>query len=134
MKGMRRKGSLLFKGPRWSHDSENLYARGSESNIEDTNNGGSVETNQRGQEFGSIIGEMEMRKVVMAEQKDRGEDKNKTTGDKGSSWSRNLGDPTADAPRASRAAASGECIENQEKILIFGPSSAHHRVPKHFFM
>ena len=53
----------------------------------------------------------------MAEQKDRGEDKNETAGDKGSSWSRNLGNPTVDAPRASRAAASGECIKSRGKIL-----------------
>ena len=118
---MRREGCLLFKGPQGSHDSENVYARGSESNIEDTNNRGSIETNQRGLEQGSITEEMEMRKVVMSEQRDRGEDKNETTGDKGSSRSRNLGDPTVEAPRVSRAAASGECIENQEKILTSIP-------------
>ena len=57
-----------------------------------------------------------MGKVEMAEQKDRVEDKNETSGDKGSSWSRNLGDPTVDAPRVTRA-ASGECIEDQGKIM-----------------
>ena len=40
---MRREGYLLFKGPQGFPDSENVYARGSESNIEDTNTGeGSV--------------------------------------------------------------------------------------------
>jgi hypothetical protein len=117
MKEMRREGCLLLKGPQGSPDSENVYARGSESNIEDTNNGGSIETNQRGLGRGSRTEEIEYEKVGMAEQRDRGEDKNETTGDKGSSWSRNLGDHTVEAPRASRAAASGECIENRGKRL-----------------
>ena len=32
-----RKAALLYKGPRWSPDSEDVDTRGSESNIEDTN-------------------------------------------------------------------------------------------------
>ena len=67
MKGMRRKGCLLLKGPQGSPDSENVYARGSESNIEDTNNGGSIETNQRGLERGSRTEGIEDGKVEMAE-------------------------------------------------------------------
>ena len=116
MNQMSRKAALLFKGPRGSPVSENIYARGSESNIEDINNGGSIETSQRGLEVGSRTEEIAIGKVVMAEQNDRSEDKNETTGDKGSSWSRNLGDLTIEALRASRA-ASGECIEDQEKVL-----------------
>ena len=48
-----REAALLYKGPRWSPDSENVDARGSESNIEDTNTGGSFETCQRSLEAGS---------------------------------------------------------------------------------
>jgi hypothetical protein len=135
MKAISRDGALLFKGPRGSPDSENVYARGSESNIEDTNNGGSIETNQRGLGRGSITEGIEDGKVEMAEQRDRGEDKNETTGDKGSSWSRNLGDPTVEAPRASRAAASGELVHQESREEThFDLSIAHHKVPEHFFM
>ena len=131
MKSDSREAALLFKGPRGSPDSENVDARGSESNIEDTNNGGSIEACQRSLEAGSRTEGVKMGKVVMAEQKDRVEDKNETTGDKGSSWSRNLGDPTVDAPRASRA-ASGECIEDQEKMLtsvLELPTTEYQNIP-----
>ena len=57
-----------------------------------------------------------MGKVEMAEQKDRVEDKNETSGDKGSSWSRNLGDPTNEAPRVMRV-ASGESIESRGETM-----------------
>ena len=44
-----------------------------------------------------------MGELGMGMQKDQVEDKNETAGDKGSSWSRNLGDPTIEAPRVTRA-------------------------------
>ena len=88
------KAALLCKGPLRFPDSEDVDTRGTESNIEDTNTGGSPETCQRGLGAGSITEDIDMEKLVMGMQKDQVEDKNETAGDKGSSWSRNLGDPT----------------------------------------
>ena len=106
----------LSKEPERLPVSEDVDTRGISSNIEDTNTGGSIETNQRGLERGSITEDMEMGKVEMGMQKDQVSDKNETAGDKGSSRSRNLGNPTTEAPRVTRASASDECTTNRGKI------------------
>ena len=77
---------------------------------------------------------MEMGELEMGMQKDQVEDKNETAGDKGSSWSRNLGDPTIEAPRVTRAAASDECIDKSREDNDLGPSITCHEVPTHTFM
>ena len=55
-----------------------------ESNISDTNNGGSTEACRRGLEAGSMCNEVEMAEIEMGEKTERDEDNTETGGDKGS--------------------------------------------------
>ena len=118
MKELSRQASVTFKGPLGSPDSENVDTRGIESNISDTNNGGSTEACRRGLERGLKGWQSEDGKMAMAEEMRRDEGKNETGEDKRKLMSRNLGKSTADTRRVPRAAAKAESFEGQEKGFV----------------
>ena len=117
MKELSRQASVTFKGPLGSPDSENVDTRGIESNISDTNNGGSTEACRRGLERGLEARKSEDGKMEIGEKKERGEGKNETEDDKRSSWSRNLGKSTVGIRRVPRATET-ESIQGQGKAFV----------------